>query len=617
MMKRMAFFAHPNAPAGGAPLQDVIWASLVAVLALVALTYLARAYKKGGAASLRKAGTWTAALIGLPPWAAVPAVVVLVSLVTAVFGYYWDVATHIDNGRDPGPFANPSHFFILADLAGIALAGYLSVMLCDDRVPRTAIRVRGWTMPLGGSLLLVTGAVALAGFPLDDTWHRLFGQDVTLWGPTHIQMIGGASLATLALWVLLAEAKPFGSPGRAGVLQRGEVFLAGGFVVGLSTLQGEFDYGVPQFRLVYHPVLIMLAASIGLVVARITLGKWGALKAALFFIALRGLLSLLIDFGLGRITMHLPLYLAEAAIVELIALRVSSDRPISLGALSGAAIGTAGLAAEWGWSHVWMPNPWPLELLPEAAVLGCAAALAGGLLGGMIGQALTGQRHQPLRPLAVATAGLVALACLAWPAPMGTGQTVTARVDLEEVRAAPDRTAVITARLDPPDSAENALWFQGLAWQGLNWDRGSSKLVAVEEVNDGVYRTAEPIPVDGDWKSFVRLHVGDRLLALPVYLPEDRAIPAPEVPAPATFERDFVTDKEIVQREAITSNLWLQRIAYGLLLLIGVMWIGLFGWALMRLARREPQVVVSGRYATADYQSSRYGDLHSRSARGR
>src|SRR5439155_2946176 len=43
-------------------------------------------------------------------------------------------------------------------------------------------------------------------FPLDDIWHRLFGQDVTLWGPTHIQMIAGASLATLALMVLHVEA---------------------------------------------------------------------------------------------------------------------------------------------------------------------------------------------------------------------------------------------------------------------------------------------------------------------------------------------------------------------------------------------------------------------------
>ena len=36
------------------------------------------------------------------------------------------------------------------------------------------------------------GLYALMGFPLDDIWHRIFGQDVTLWGPTHLMMIGGA-----------------------------------------------------------------------------------------------------------------------------------------------------------------------------------------------------------------------------------------------------------------------------------------------------------------------------------------------------------------------------------------------------------------------------------------
>ena len=42
------------------------------------------------------------------------------------------------------------------------------------------------------------GLYALIGFPLDDIWHRIFGQDVTLWGPTHLMMIGGAGLSTLA-----------------------------------------------------------------------------------------------------------------------------------------------------------------------------------------------------------------------------------------------------------------------------------------------------------------------------------------------------------------------------------------------------------------------------------
>ena len=28
-------------------------------------------------------------------------------------GMYWDISLHIDNGRDPGPLANPAHYFIL------------------------------------------------------------------------------------------------------------------------------------------------------------------------------------------------------------------------------------------------------------------------------------------------------------------------------------------------------------------------------------------------------------------------------------------------------------------------------------------------------------------------
>ena len=48
-------------------------------------------------------------------------------------------------------------------------------------------------------LIAVGGAFALAGFPLDDVWHRLFGQDVTLWGPTHLMLIGGAVMTLIGL----------------------------------------------------------------------------------------------------------------------------------------------------------------------------------------------------------------------------------------------------------------------------------------------------------------------------------------------------------------------------------------------------------------------------------
>src|SRR5699024_8357378 len=119
----------------------------------------------------------------------------------------------------------------------------------------SAVRVtRRWSVPVGGVMLAACSLIALAGFPLDDIWHRLFGQDVTAWGPTHIQLIGGASLATLGAWALLVEgarALPGPPPTRtARVLERGgEIVLAGAFLVGLSTLQVEYDFGVPQFRL--------------------------------------------------------------------------------------------------------------------------------------------------------------------------------------------------------------------------------------------------------------------------------------------------------------------------------------------------------------------------------
>src|SRR5688572_12828930 len=379
-------FAHSGRPAGGAPLEDLIPATIVAVIALIAVGVIAWRYSRGGAGWLRSLGAFSSRVSGMPTWVALPAAVAAGSLIGAVFGFYWDVSTHIDNGRDPGPFANPSHFFILFGLAGIALAGYVSVLLGSDSERRPTFV--GFA-PLGGVLLLLCGVIAVAGFPLDDVWHRLFGQDVTLWGPTHIQMVGGAALTTLAIWILVREGA--GAPGseRPSTFVRVREFtVAGAFLIGLSALHAEYDFGAPQFQLVYQPVVLMLAAGIGLVTARVRLGRGGALWSAIFFIALRGILSLLVGPVLGRTMPHFPLYLVEALVIEAVALRVSTDNRLRFSLAAGAALGTFGLAAEWGWSQVWMENPWPGELLPEAIVLGALAALAGAVLGGFIGTAL-------------------------------------------------------------------------------------------------------------------------------------------------------------------------------------------------------------------------------------
>jgi hypothetical protein len=572
------------------------------VLALLGLGLLARAHRSGrfrGFTALGGLATRHPALRSLPAWAALPIAVTTGSLLTAVFGFYWDVSTHIDNGRDPGPFANPAHYFILVGLAGIALAGFLSLLLADDDEHPGAVRLtRTWRAPVGGVMLLGCGVIAVAGFPLDDVWHRLFGQDVTLWGPTHVQMVSGAALATISMWVLYVEGcRAVGAPRQLAV----ELPMAGAFLVGLAALQAEFDFGVPQFRLLFQPVLIALAAGIGLVAARVRLGRGGALGASLFFLVIRGVLALVVGGVLGRSVPHFPLFLAEALLVELVALVIPRERPVTLGAASGVAIGTLGLAAEWAWSQVWLPLPWKADLLPEALVWSVAAGVAGGVLGGLIGRALAGDvvAPRPVPRLAAMAAGVVAVAALVWPMSTNAGDHLSATVQVRELTPAPTRTVSATITVHPASAAADAAFFNVTAWQGADWKRQRVIIDPLEQVAPGVWRTTKPVPVHGEWKALVRLHKGRTLAALPVYMPADPGIPASAVLPHATFTRPFVRDKQILQREFVGGSPALQAVAYGTLALVGIGWVWLIAWGLGRLLgaegrRRRPETVVRG-----------------------
>ena len=59
-----------------------------------------------------------------------------------------------------------------------------------------------------------------------------------------------------------------------------------------------------------------------------------------------------------------------------------------VGAVAGALIGTVGLAAEYGWSHVVMPLPWPGSLFPAALFVAVLAGVAGGVIGAIMGSAM-------------------------------------------------------------------------------------------------------------------------------------------------------------------------------------------------------------------------------------
>ena len=239
------------------------------------------------------------------------------------------------------------------------------------------------------------------------------------------------------------------------------------------------------------------------------------------------------------------------------------------------------------------------QLLPEAVLLGLAMAIAGSLVGAWIGARLNitptpssaGMRRAAVLGAAVIAAG-VGFA-LHKPADEG----VRADVVLSDVAAGANRTVQAEVALRPRDAADNAEWLTATAWQGdgLVVDR-------LERVGPGRYRTTEPIPVHGNWKALIRLHNGNSLTAIPVFLPKDPAIPAKEVPAQARFSREFTADHEILQREQKSAAPGLAVGAYLVVLTIALSLLALLAWGLHRLG--SPPAEEAGRTERAKARAS-------------
>jgi hypothetical protein len=182
--------------------------------------------------------------------------------------------------------------------------------------------------------------------------------------------------------------------------------------------------------------------------------------------------------------------------------------------------------------------------------------------------------------LVAPAAALVLLAVIAYGIPSPNPDPLpTATVQLRDVDPPPDRRVEATVRLDPANAADDARWLNITAWQD-----GGSVVDNLERVGPGVYRTTQPIPVHDTWKATLRLQAGAATLGLPVFLPNDPAIPAKEVPAKQSFTRTFDEDKKNLQREqkaGVPSSL--KVIAYGAVALIAFSLLGALGWGLTRI----------------------------------
>ncbi|HEY2504341.1 MAG TPA: hypothetical protein VGI68_23715 [Mycobacterium sp.] len=600
-MKSTELTIVAEAPARGAGLNQVIGLSIAALVITLVLLWVGYAHRNHRIEWLTRIADKMGEKFHRPNWVALPVLVFTTSIICALFGFIWDVSWHIGNGRDPGPLANPAHYFIIIGLFGIFLGGMTAIVLPFDKPGPAAVRItRNWYAPVGGVLMAGCGLYAMIGFPLDDIWHRIFGQDVTLWGPTHLMMIGGACFSLFAVLMLERE----GEAEQAEEVVHGAfiTFLRylsfGGMFIGLSVYQIEYDFGVEQFRLVLQPMMIAAAAALAAVAARITMGRGAAIVAAVFAIALRGVVALLVGPILGAPINWFPLYLGPAVVVELVALTPLLKRPMAFGAVAGLGVGTVGIWLESLWIGAVYHYPWPMSMWGEALAMAVPVAVLMGMCGALFGMVLTGKRL-PGRAIGIS---VVVVTVLVIGGAVANGLHIVvpkqdnATITLSELPSAPGQRMVSAdVQLAPANMVgQQPDWVTILSWQGRMENNRGLQIDRLDKVGPGHYRSTQPLPVWGSWKTLLRVQDGYTMTAVPIYEPADDAIPAPEVPALSSINRPFVLEVTILQRERDqNAPTWLFTAGSIVVLFFTLMVIAGLTWGAGRLnnAVTEPEPV--------------------------
>jgi hypothetical protein len=543
MPPSVPLFSSQAPSAGGAPTDQILVVAAFTAAVYAAILWVVVRERTGRTTLAGRAAAAVARADGGPRWFALPLTVSVAGALSGAVGLYWDVSFHIAVGRDEGPLANPAHYLIFLGLIAIFAGGALALAFADDRLPRRTVRfTRSWQVPVGPAIGTAVALFALLGFPLDDVWHRLFGQDVTEWGPTHVLMIGGTLMLPFTMLLTCAEARQVGaSRSRTTFEWVAILVLAAGPVAFLL----EFAFGVPQFPLVNDPIVLTVAT-----VATFTLAMYrGAGWVVSVWVAQAALQLVLVALNVwafDALTPWPPILLGGAAVAAGLARQA---RPtVAFGALAGVAMTLGMLLVEYFWTQDTRPMPWPAEMMPWAA-------LFAGLTGAGTGVVATWMHRQLAvvadpGPSSAPTAAYVGRAALAGAAvvlavfavnvPPGEQAEGTADVRVGEVT---DGRAYLTVRVDP-HMVRDAYWFEALSWQG-----GGAVHGELERIDDDLWRTDEPMPVTGTWKTLVRLHTPlHGLAAAPVYLPADPAIPAPAYAA-VSGPRELVEERVIMRRE--------------------------------------------------------------------
>jgi hypothetical protein len=241
----------------------------------------------------------------LPGWLVA---VAIAGALAGPLGAYWDVAWHVDAGRET--FWSPPHLVLYGGLLAIVVSVLAAALTAEGGVRRGALAHPGLRFTIAA------GALTLASAPFDEAWHGLFGLDVSIWSPPHLVLLFGSAFSMLGVALLHADGLPrLRSRVPVVVLGAAALLIAGIFVLEFEFRQLErWHVVLARPRGLYPVCATGLAVLILAGVSRLG-GPGAATVAAVVAFVVRAGVSLVLLPALGRSAPLLPPLLLVPAVV--------------------------------------------------------------------------------------------------------------------------------------------------------------------------------------------------------------------------------------------------------------------------------------------------------------
>jgi hypothetical protein len=294
------------------------------------------------------------------------------AVTSVTIGAHWDVSWHRSIGRDT--FWTPAHMaiYLCGVLAGIA-CGYLILSTTFRGTAETrasAVRVLGFSGPLGAFLAAWGGIAMLTSAPFDNWWHAAYGLDVKIVSPPHtllVMGVFGVEIGSLFL-IVAAMNRAEGQTTLFRHLQAMLLYLAGMMLILTMFFRMEYTWDI-----YLHSSGAYVAVSIGVplyyaVVWKASRHRWAATwMTAVYMVVWIAMILILPLFPaepkLGpvfqQVTHFVPpkfplLLIVPAVLLDLLWARIGDRNKLLVAAISGPVFVLGLVAAEWPFANFLM-----------------------------------------------------------------------------------------------------------------------------------------------------------------------------------------------------------------------------------------------------------------------